>query len=67
MIQIQCLKLLDLEAHIHEEVEEISHETLKGWGLLKNHRLSETPIVWGNTSLGVARYIWMRLFESQYL
>jgi len=46
--------------------EEGCHETLRGRGRLKSHGLSETPIVWGNTSLGVARHIRMRLFEPQW-
>ena len=31
------------------------HETLKGRGLLKSHGLSETPIVWTNTSVTLTR------------
>jgi len=36
---------------------QVCHETRKGIGLLESHGLSETPIVWRNTSLGVARGI----------
>jgi len=34
-----------------ERIVEFRHETLRGRRLLKSHGLSETPIVWGNTSL----------------